>query len=210
MKRHGAARYNRAVVWCAPVPGVVGSWLGAVLPRRRDGGAARPGGWRCAAVARGLPEGEGPVGALCTRRRRDGAGRWLVSWAYRGGAGRCRRQRQRTGQRRQRTGATATAADGGNGSRPPLLSSATVRSSGGWRWPGGGCQRRRAAGRQRWAAAVEPRTTSSGAKTNSSLGPVIPAISSSSTLTAASAMAWTGWRIVVSGGSVKAISGLSS
>ena len=60
------------------------------------------------------------------------------------------------------------------------------------------------------AAPVEARTTSSGRKTYSARGDGSPAISSSRARTAASAIAWTLWRTVVSGGSVKAMSGESS
>jgi len=55
-------------------------------------------------------------------------------------------------------------------------------------------------------AAVEPRTTSSGRKTNSLCGAGVPPISSSSAFTAAWLIAATGCLMVVSGGSVKAIS----
>ena len=57
------------------------------------------------------------------------------------------------------------------------------------------------------AAPVEPRTTSSGRKTYSARGAGSPAISSISARTAASPIACTVWRTVVSGGSVKAMSG---
>ncbi len=60
------------------------------------------------------------------------------------------------------------------------------------------------------AIAVEPRTTSSGRKTYSEWGAPWPLISSTRARTAATAIAVTGWRMVVSGGSVKAISGESS
>ncbi|CAM5731124.1 hypothetical protein STENM223S_10314 [Streptomyces tendae] len=60
------------------------------------------------------------------------------------------------------------------------------------------------------ADAVEPRTTSSGMNTNSLCGAGVPPISSSSVRTAACPIAGTGLRTVVSGGSVKAISGESS
>lgn len=59
-------------------------------------------------------------------------------------------------------------------------------------------------------AAVEPRTTSSGWKTYSVRCTGLPPISSSSAPTAAAAIACTGWRTVVSGGSVKAMSCESS
>jgi hypothetical protein len=57
---------------------------------------------------------------------------------------------------------------------------------------------------------VEDRTTSSGRKRYSECGAAWPWISSTSVRTAATAIALTGWRTVVSGGSVKAISGESS
>ncbi len=60
------------------------------------------------------------------------------------------------------------------------------------------------------ACAVEPRTTSSGWKTNSVRCTGVPPSSSSSALTAAAAIARTGWRTVVSGGSVKGLSSESS
>src|SRR5690606_1819041 len=55
------------------------------------------------------------------------------------------------------------------------------------------------------AAAVEPRTTSSGRNRYSVCGAPWPRISSTSARTAAAAIARTGWRTVVSGGSVNAI-----
>ena len=57
---------------------------------------------------------------------------------------------------------------------------------------------------------VEPRTTSSGRKRYSECGAGWPPISSTRAPTAAMAMARTGWRSVVSGGSVKGIRGESS
>lgn len=60
------------------------------------------------------------------------------------------------------------------------------------------------------ASAVEARTTSSGWKTNSVRWTGFPPTSSSSDCTAAWAIARTGCRIVVSGGSVNAISSESS
>lgn len=60
----------------------------------------------------------------------------------------------------------------------------------------------------RGAEAVEPRTTSSGWKTNSLWGAGVPPTSSRRARTAACPMAVTGCRIVVSGGSVKAMRGV--
>ena len=78
-------------------------------------------------------------------------------------------------------------------------------------WPSARCGWHEAApctqnpARRSGAAPVEARTTSSGRKTYSARGAGSPAISSSSARTAASAIAWTHWRTVVSGGSVNAI-----
>jgi hypothetical protein len=60
------------------------------------------------------------------------------------------------------------------------------------------------------AMAVDPRTTSSGANRYSDLGAAKPLISSTSVRTAANPIAETGWRRVVSGGSVNAMTGESS
>ena len=83
-----------------------------------------------------------------------------------------------------------------------------------WSWHGdilpfatqefGGCRP------QFGADVVEPRTMSSGRKTNSSRGAGVPLTSSMSAWTAAAPIASTACRTVVSGGSVKAMSGESS
>src|SRR3954452_16364251 len=63
---------------------------------------------------------------------------------------------------------------------------------------------------RRGAAAVDPRTTSSGRNTYSARGAGKPAISSSRARTAAAPIAWTACLTVVSGGAVKAMSSEAS